>query len=115
MDNILYNKIKLSLIKYDFDKSTTFKELWHFSRQYEHKQSFKAFVRIVQNMGVGSRVYRNGEGRLMRGLTYKPEGDRYLKGEIKALQPCDHCKGTGLVEATVSVIDINIKKSIDKL
>jgi hypothetical protein len=103
MTNELYNKIKLSLIKYDFDKSTTLHELWHFSRQYTHGQSFKQFAKIVQNMGVSSQVSRNGEGRLVRSLIYKPEGDKYLKGEIMALSPCEACKGTGLVEIVVSV------------
>lgn len=103
MNKELYAKIKVSLIKYDFAKSTTFKELWHFSRQFDHQKSFKQFVKIVQSMGVGSRVGRNESGKLIRQLYYDPSNDKYLKGEIKALEPCKHCKGTGMVETSLKV------------
>lgn len=106
MDNKLYAKIKLTLLNYDFDKPANFGDLFKYSKQYSHGRPFKQFVKICQNMGVVSKVVRSDVG-LTRVLVYKPENDRYLKGEIKTLMPCKACKGSGVVEKPVEVTELN--------
>lgn len=102
MDNQLYAKFKLTLLKYDFAKSSTFAELRHFAKAHGVTGiGVKRFIKIAQDMGVASVVRRTDEG-VKRSLTYDPSNDLYIGGEIMGLAKCDHCKGTGVVEVPIT-------------
>jgi hypothetical protein len=104
MNDKLYVKIKLLLLKYDqFEQlPSSFTDLFQYSKQYKHGKPFKQFVKICKNMGVVSRVVRTDSG-LVRVLTYDKSKDKYAKGEVMTVGACEHCKGTGIVQKPIEI------------
>lgn len=104
MNDKLYIKIKLTLLKFDFDKPASFTNLYQYSKQISHGQTFKRFVKICQNMGVQSTVKRFDDG-LKRVLIYDKSLDKYTKGEITVLASCEVCSGSGVVEKVPEITE----------